>query len=91
MSFKNKIGVKVNIPGDLETEKKLFGESGGFILEVARDKLNDVKKIFADKKIAAIQIGETTDSSRLQLNDVIDLQVSIAKESWENGLREKLL
>lgn len=91
MSFKNKIGVKVNIPGDLTTEKKLFGESGGFILEVARDKLNDVKKIFADKKIAAIQIGQTTDASRLQINDVIDLQVSVAKESWENGLREKLL
>lgn len=91
MSFKNKIGVKATVPGELKIEKKLFGETGGFILEVARDKQNELKQVFASHKIPLIVIGETNSSSRLQLNSLIDLPVNEAKQAWENGLREKLL
>jgi phosphoribosylformylglycinamidine synthase len=91
MSFKQQIGVKVNIPGELANEKKLFGESGGFILEVARDKLNEMINLFAQQSVPLMQIGETTNTSRLQMNAVIDLSVDDAKKAWENGLRERLI
>lgn len=91
MSFKNQIGVKVDIAGELSTEKKLFSESGGFILEVARDKLKAVKAVFEQNDLPVFLIGETNKSSRLQMNSVIDVLVKDAKLAWENGLRDRLL
>lgn len=91
MSFKQQIGLKVDVPGDLSVEKKLFSESGGFVLEVAREHIKTFKQLFADKQVPVFEIGATTSSARLQMNDVIDLQVVEAKMAWENGLRERLL
>ena len=71
--------------------KKLFGETGGFILEVKREKVSDVKIIFAEHKLECLVIGETNQSSRLVMNGVIDLPVADARSAWENGLRDKLL
>ncbi|HLB42059.1 MAG TPA: phosphoribosylformylglycinamidine synthase subunit PurL [Gammaproteobacteria bacterium] len=90
MSFKNQIGVRVNIPSTLPIEKKLFSETGGFVLEVARNKVIALKKIFADDKIPLLILGETIAEPRLQMEGVIDLALSDAKIAWENGLREKL-
>lgn len=91
MTFKHHIGVKIEIPGDLAIEKKLFSETGGFVLEVARDKLKELKKLFADENITLTTLGDTTLEPRLRINDVIDVSISEAKACWEKGLREKLL
>lgn len=91
MSFRNNIGFKVEIPGSLPLSKKLFGETGGFILEVKREKVNDVKTIFAEHKLTAVVIGETNKSSQIVINDVIDVAAADARAVWENGLRDKLL
>ncbi len=91
MSFKNQIGVNVNIPGEISIEKILFGETGGFILEVARDKVKEIKKIGEDQQVLLMTIGETMLEPRLQINGVIDIPIHEAKSAWENGLREKLL
>lgn len=91
MSFKNQIGVNVTIPGSLATEKKLFSETGGYILEVAKDKLNEVKKTFAHFHTAIFELGTTTANAQLKMQDCIQLSVASAKQAWENGLREKLL
>src|SRR5579885_1653342 len=87
MSFRNGIGAKVSIPGELAAEKKLFSESGGFILEVARDKLNELKRIFAEYQIPVFEIGETIAEPRLKMQSVIDISVAEARQAWENGLR----
>lgn len=91
MSFKHNIGVKVDIPGDLATEIKLFSETGGFILEVARDKIKELRNLFSSFQIPTIIIGETTANPQLQMNNVIDMSVKDAKRAWETGLRERLL
>lgn len=91
MSFKRQIGAKVEIPGDLSTEKKLFSETGGFVLEVARDKMKALRALFAEQGVSVITLGETMAEPRLQINGVIDVQISEAKHAWENGLRAKLL
>ena len=91
MSFQHQIGVKVEIPGTLALSKKLFGETGGYILEIKRDKLAEVNTIFAEHKLTTITIGETTKSKRLIINGVINLPVSEACSAWENGLRDRLI
>ena len=91
MSFKNQIGVKVEIPGDLPTEKKLFSETGGFILEVPRDKVKEIKKIFAEYHVPIFLIGETCAEPYLKINGSIAVAIQAAKMAWEEGLRSKLL
>lgn len=91
MSFKHEIGAKVFIDGDLPIEKKLFSETGGFILEISKENIEAVKKIFAQYHIPLYVIGETTKEARLKMQDCIDISVEEAKLGWTNGLREKLL
>jgi phosphoribosylformylglycinamidine synthase II len=91
MSFKNNIGMKVEVPGDLPLSKLLFGETGGFILEVKRDKINDIKTICAEHKLVSIVIGDTSKTPRLRINNVIDLPVADLSAAWENGLRDRLI
>lgn len=91
MSFKNEIAARIQIDGELSAEKKLFSETGGFILEVARDKIKELKALFEERQVPAFVIGETNKTARLQMQSVIDLDVKQAKQAWENGLRDKLL
>jgi len=91
MSFKNQIGVSVTLPGESALQKKLFSETGGFILEVAKDKLADVNAIFSRYKVTFISLGQTIRQPQLQMQGCIDVTIKQAKTAWENGLREKLL
>lgn len=91
MSFKNNIGMDINIPGDLSTEKKLFSETGGFILEVARDKMPELKRVFEEYQIPIFVLGKTTHESHLKMQQVIDMSIDMAKSAWLHGLRDKLL
>ncbi|CEG57097.1 phosphoribosylformylglycinamidine synthase subunit PurL [Legionella fallonii] len=91
MSFKNFVGMNVEIPGDLTTEKLLFGESGGFILEVDREHSSALDALLARYQISYWTIGYTTKQPILQINSVINLPISEAKYAWEHGLRERLL
>ena len=91
MSFKNNIGANVTVPGTLADDKKLFGETGGFILEVAREKLNALMAIFARHQLEIINLGQTQALAQLQFQGLIDINVAAARQAWENGLREKLL
>jgi phosphoribosylformylglycinamidine synthase II len=91
MSFKSNIGMNVEIPGALPIEKKLFSETGGFVIEVARDKVKMVQKLFSEQQVPIHVIGMTTMEPRLRMNSVLDVGVLEAKLAWENGLRERLL
>src|SRR3990167_7049231 len=68
MSFKNKIGIEVDVPGDLPTDKKLFGETGGFVFEVLRERVKALKKLFEDHQLSLFLLGETIADSRLKIN-----------------------
>lgn len=91
MTFQKQLGVKVTVPGDLPTEKLLFSETGGFVLEVPRDKLIALKAHFENAGVPAHVIGETLPDAKIRMNQVIALPVNEAKSAWENGLRERLL
>jgi phosphoribosylformylglycinamidine synthase len=90
MSFENQIGVNVTVPGSLSNEKKLWSETGGFILEVAKEKCADITAIFSHDKVTLIPLGKTIAEPRLYMQNCIDVEIKEAKKAWENGLREKL-
>lgn len=90
MSFENQIGCDVEIPGDLSASKLLFGESGGFVLEVTKAHLAAVEKLLTKNQIAFWQLGSTTTSAQICIKNGIDLAIMDAKRVWDNGLREKL-
>ncbi len=91
MCFKNEIGVNVFIGGDLPNEKKLFSESGGFILEVSPQNVSKLEQIAKKYSVSLHSIGETTTTPSLIINSVINLSVSAAKTAWNNGLVERLI
>lgn len=91
MSFKNQIGIHVEIPGDLRADIKLFGETGGFALEVTKENLPALKKVFARYQVAMDVIGSTMKEPRLQMQGLVDVSVMEARHAWENGLRDKLI
>jgi phosphoribosylformylglycinamidine synthase II len=91
MSFKNNLGFKVEIPGTLALDKKLFSETGGFILEIKRDHLAAVQALFKKHQLSFSILGETQTLPRLQIENYLDTEIEAAKLAFENGLREKLL
>lgn len=91
MSFKNSIGVDAQINGDLSVEKILFGETGGFILEIDKKHRENFEHLFMQYQVPYMVIGHTIEKPVLQINSVISLSIREAKHAWENGLRERLL
>ena len=89
MTFGNGIGCDITINSDLPTYKILFSETGGFVLEVSPENADAVISNFSKYGSDVFQIG-TTGSNTIQINRVVDIVVSDAKETWANGLREKL-
>jgi phosphoribosylformylglycinamidine synthase subunit PurL len=75
---------------NLPLDKFLFSQTGGFILEVSDQNLEAVNATFVKYNIPTYNLGKTTNDNRIQIADVIDLELEIAKERWTNGLREKL-
>ncbi len=91
MSFKNSLGVAVQINGELSADKLLFGETGGFILEIDKQHKAAFDKLVTQYQVPYMIIGHTTEQPVLQMNSVINLPVEEARQAWENGLRERLL
>ena len=89
MAFGNSIGCSVNIESKLSTEKVLFSETGGFILETKNENIESIQSIFNQYKLDTYVIG-ITGGNKIKLNDTVDITVNDAKKSWENGLRDKL-
>lgn len=90
MTFGNGIGIHVNLTSSLPLEKTLFSETGGFILEVARDKVQILQALAKDHQVYCEVIGDTTKKQSICINKVIDIPVSTAKERFDHGLRERI-
>ena len=89
MTFGNDIGCDINIDSNLLNQKLLWSETGGFILEISLENLDEINTIFSHVELDVYEIGKTI-GNLIQINNVIGLTVNKAKEAWTNGLREKL-
>ena len=89
MTFGNDIGCDINIDSNLLNQKLLWSETGGFVLEISLENVDEIKTIFSHVELDVYEIGKTI-GNLIQINNVIGLTVNKAKEAWTNGLREKL-
>jgi len=90
MTFENNIGCSVYIPGELSTEKLLFSETGGFIIEVEDSNTDSVNEIFNKHNIILELIGKTSEDQKLIINDAINMEVEEIEDLWASGLRDKI-
>ena len=89
MTFKNKIGCNVSIESNLKTDEILFSETGGFILEVGDENINEIVRCFSDYGVEVFMIGKTV-KSNIIINDEINISIEQSYEAWKNGLINKL-
>ena len=89
MSFKNNIGCKVSLNESLRSDEILFSETGGFIMEIITANLESVMDIFSKYNINFFNIGKTG-GDNIIVNNILNVGINQAKESWENGLSSKL-
>ncbi|MDB9854529.1 phosphoribosylformylglycinamidine synthase subunit PurL [Candidatus Marinimicrobia bacterium] len=90
MTFENELGCEINFITHLASEKFLFSETGGFLLEINPKNLADVKQEFFKNKIEAFILGKTTKKQFIKINKEIDIELELVKTSWDLGLRDKL-
>ena len=86
MSFVNNIGCVIE-GMDKDT---LFTENLSLIVEVSEKNSPDFKRILDGKNCSYKQIGSTVDSNEIIFKNFIKLNISKAKEVWQNSLRERL-
>ncbi len=91
MSFPNYIGCEITVQSELLPSQVLFSETGGFVLEVSRENLPTVLDILKDRQLAFQRVGITTSTPQLTMQNAVKIDLRVARERWENGLREKLL
>lgn len=91
MTFENGIGCEVEIPGNLRVDKKLFSETGGFLLEVVPENAPALEALFQHHQLQAVNIGSTTEHQALIVGEKINLPIRLAHDVWQNGLRDKLI
>ena len=89
MTFGNNIGCSIKISSQLKEHQVLFSETGGFILETAKDRTEKVMQAFKAYDLEIFFFGETG-GERIQLNNSIDIKILEARDRWEQGLRDKL-
>ncbi|MEC7935338.1 MAG: phosphoribosylformylglycinamidine synthase subunit PurL [Candidatus Neomarinimicrobiota bacterium] len=90
MAISNSIGCDLTFNDKLPLYQTLFSETGGFVIEVDKNNINDIGSIFEKYKINVIPIGKTTNTPTIMINQTIELSIDHLKITWENGLREKL-
>jgi phosphoribosylformylglycinamidine synthase len=90
MSFGNRVGCRVNIPGELRADYKFFSESGGWIVEVDPIQKAAFLELFRSQEVNVHAIGQTIAIQRLQIDHQIDMEIEVLWQAWSEGLRSKL-
>ena len=88
-----KIGAMIELKSDLRPDKLLFSESSGFIFEVSRDKIDEVKSIFEKYSVDLIRIGKTGGDNLIikhTKHEIINISNDKIRHAWSNGLKEAL-
>ncbi|MFQ5796382.1 MAG: phosphoribosylformylglycinamidine synthase subunit PurL [Candidatus Bipolaricaulia bacterium] len=92
---KNRIGISVDlthVSPELPAWKKLFSETGGFVLETKQSE--KVKQICSRYGVELIPIGTTVSQETFRITGggraIVHLDIRIMAKTWLNGLRDKL-
>jgi phosphoribosylformylglycinamidine synthase len=77
----------------LRTDKLLFSESSGFVLEIPEGKAGDAAEICKKNGLELVKIGKTSGKSLVLKNKaktVADVPIKELKEAWTSGLPEAM-
>ncbi len=78
----------------LRTDRLLFSESSGFVLEAKKGKEGRLGEILAGYGLMAMPIGTVTGKRRIVMSrserTVVDLDLDQAREAWTSGLVEAM-
>jgi phosphoribosylformylglycinamidine (FGAM) synthase-like enzyme len=78
----------------MRTDKLLFSESSGFVIEAKAGKEVQLVKLLKSNNLEPIEIGTVTNSRRIVMKrkgkNVIDLDVDAARKPWIEGLAEAM-
>ena len=95
MTMRGDVGCNVDLSGtgNIPTDKKLFTETGGFVLEIDKKDLKSVEEILKKYDINFFNIGTTTANSTIEITDGetrVLLPLDKAKKAWHESLRGKI-
>ena len=97
MAFAGRLGIEADLRGLPKTDDctnpdtQLFSESNSrYIVELSPDKYDAFARLMLNLPFG--QIGEITDSAKLVIrtekqNNIIDLELDILKEAWQQPLK----
>lgn len=78
----------------LRTDKKLFSETGGFVLEITRRNMRKAQILAKAMGVPLIRLGFTTKSKKFVVFDfgkeALNIKLSAMRNAWLEGLRAKL-
>jgi phosphoribosylformylglycinamidine synthase len=91
------IGADVSLtkasPDGLRTDKKLFSESGGYLLEVSKTHQEGFGRLCDEYGVEPFSIGRTHDEPVIRIYDsglALEVGLPEIRDAWVNGLREAL-
>ncbi|MHC1632077.1 MAG: AIR synthase-related protein, partial [Methanotrichaceae archaeon] len=98
LASRSDFGMKLNLDSagspDLCSDRLIFSESSGFLLECQAGNEKDLAKLVKMNNLDLMKLGSVTDSPELVMirkeKKVIDLDLDLAKKAWAEGLVEAM-
>lgn len=91
------IGLEIdleNLESPLGSDKLLFSESHGFLIEVDDSQVGEIIKKAQNAGIKAALIGKTTKNTSFKIKNreaiLIDQEINRLHQNWQNGLKDRL-
>ena len=87
------LGASIDIAplgSDLRSDKVLFSESGGFVLEVVAGREAQLEALFSTGPLQPIAIGEVSRRPALEVQGRLSLGIEQMADAWTKGLASRL-
>ena len=88
------VGAKLEVDSQkLRADQALFSESSGFVLEVSKEKSEELETAMKGFGLPPIRIGTTGGKSMLISHNgrnIVDLSIQEMKRAWDSGLGEAM-
>ena len=83
---------KIASVGELRVDKKLFSETGGFVVEVAPEQVARFTDVCKKRGVEVYEIGSTANDQKFTISGDVPFTLSLEQLTgvWTQGLREKL-
>ncbi len=89
-TFKNNIGVKIDVESDITNKALLFGESQSrIVISLDEKNVSEFKEIAKANNVPIKKLG-ITQKNKYEFNNLINLEIKELKMKWETAIEKKL-